>query len=199
MRKTDGDGERLFPAWPRPRPAYDANPTVLQRELGIRLRELRTGLGLTVEQVGAQLLCSATKISRIETGARRTSLRDVRDLCHVYGVDDPSLLMDLARQAREPGWWSRFGDLGFNPHIGLEQDAVAMTSHSMCCVPSLLQTAEYPRAVTSGIGRKMESRLSTIYSQARLRRSGGSTPLTLSVIGRSPTRQCSIDWSATLR
>jgi len=63
----------------------------------MRLRELRVGLGLTVEQVGEELLCSATKISRLETGARRASLRDVRDLCRVYGVDDPSHLMDLAR------------------------------------------------------------------------------------------------------
>src|ERR1022692_2218301 len=31
-----------------------------------------------------QLLCSATKISRLETGVRRPSLRDVRDLCALY-------------------------------------------------------------------------------------------------------------------
>jgi transcriptional regulator with XRE-family HTH domain len=139
-----------------------------QRELGIRLRELRTSLGLTVEQVGAELLCSATKISRIETGARRTSLRDVRDLCHVYGVDDPSTLMELARQAREPGWWSRFGDLNLNPYIGLEQDAAAITSYSMYYVPSLLQTEDYARAVIRGIGRKMDSRVLSDRVEARL-------------------------------
>ena len=176
VASANGDGERPFPV-PRKRglragPADDANPTVRQRELGMRLRELRTGLGLTVEQVGAELLCSATKISRIETGARRTSLRDVRDLCQVYGVDDPAPLMDLARQAREPGWWSRFDDLGYvsSPYIGLEQEAAAITSYSMYYVPPLLQTADYARAIIRGIERKMDNRVLSDRVEARLLR-----------------------------
>jgi len=138
----------------------------------MRLRELRTGLGLTVEQVGVELLCSATKISRIETGARGTSLRDVRDLCRVYGVDDPAPLMELARQAREPGWWSHYDDLGSHshPYIGLEQEAVAITSYSMYYVPPLLQTADYARAVVRGIERKMDNRVLNDRVEARLLR-----------------------------
>jgi transcriptional regulator with XRE-family HTH domain len=143
------------------------------------MRELRTGLGLTVEEVGAELLCSATKISRLETGARRASLRDVRDLCRVYGVHDPSELMELARQAREPGWWSRFGDPGLEPYVGLEQEAVAITSYTMYYVPPLLQTADYARAVIRGIGRKMDSRVLSERVEARLvrqRRLEGEDP-----------------------
>ena len=143
-----------------------------QRELGLRLRELRTGLGLTVEQVGAELLCSATKISRLETGARRASLRDVRDLCRVYGVADPTSLMDLARQAREPGWWSQFDDLGprINPYIGLEQEAAVITSYTMYYVPALLQTADYARTVIRGIARKIDNRVLNDRVEARLLR-----------------------------
>ena len=59
------------------------SPTMRQRELGKRLRDLRSQRNLTVEDVGERLLCSATKISRLETGARRPSLRDVRDLCNL--------------------------------------------------------------------------------------------------------------------
>ena len=44
------------------------SPPMRQRELGRRLRDLRTRHGLTVEDVGEKLLCSATKISRLETG-----------------------------------------------------------------------------------------------------------------------------------
>ena len=44
------------------------SPTVRQRELGKRLRELRLEHGLTVEEVADRLLCAATKISRLETG-----------------------------------------------------------------------------------------------------------------------------------
>lgn len=52
------------------------SPTVRQRELGKRLRELRSRHDLTVEDVAQKFLCSATKVSRLETGARRPSLRD---------------------------------------------------------------------------------------------------------------------------
>jgi transcriptional regulator with XRE-family HTH domain len=176
VANANGDGETPIPirsrVGQRAGPADDANPTVRQRELGMRLRELRTSLGLTVEQVGAELLCSATKISRIETGARRTGLRDVRDLCRVYGVDDPAPLMELARQAREPGWWSRFDDLGsrIHPYIGFEQEAVAVTSYSMYYVPPLLQTADYARSVIRGIERKIDNRVLSDRVEARLLR-----------------------------
>src|SRR3984885_1458530 len=109
------------------------SPTVRQRELGKRLRELRNQHGLTVEDVAEKLLCSATKISRLETGARRPSLRDVRDLCSLYEVDESTSaeFMNLARRAREPGWWTQYEDLNLDPYIGLEQEAASLTSYSM--------------------------------------------------------------------
>lgn len=131
-----------------------ASPTIRQRELGFRLRKLRTDLGLTVEEVGSKLLCSATKISRAETGARRPSLRDVRDLCLLYGVDPATTeeLMGLAREAREAGWWTRYDDVkGYFPFIGMEQDATSITCFGMYVVPALLQTADYARAIIRGI------------------------------------------------
>lgn len=181
MANANGHGERPFPEGRRAgRPAGadrigsapDANPTVRQRELGFRLRELRNARGLTVEEVGAELLCSATKISRLETAARRASLRDVRDLCRVYGVEDPAPLMELARQAREPSWWSRFDDLGprQEPYLGLEQEAVAITSYTMYYVPALLQTDAYARAIIRGISRKIDARILENRVEARLTR-----------------------------
>ena len=79
--------------------------TVRQRELGKRLRDLRNQHGLTVEDVAGQLLCSATKVSRLETGMRRPSLRDVRDLCRLYRLDEAtsSEFMTLACGARQQG------------------------------------------------------------------------------------------------
>jgi transcriptional regulator with XRE-family HTH domain len=146
---------------------------VRQRELGARLRESRVALGLTVEEVGERLLCSATKISRLETGARRASLRDVRDLCQIYGVTDQAEadgLMALARQAREPGWWTRYDDLRLDPYIGLEQEAVAVTSFSMYYVPPLLQTSDYARAIIKGIARKIDPKILDQRVEARLHR-----------------------------
>lgn len=150
----------------------EANPAVRQRELGLRLRELRGGLGLTVEDVAERLLCSATKISRIETASRRASLRDVRDLCQVYGVTEPeaSRLMDLAKQAREPGWWMQYEDLGLGPYLGLEQEAATVTHFSMYFVNGLLQTEDYARAIIKAIAPQMSPRTLDERVEARLRR-----------------------------
>jgi transcriptional regulator with XRE-family HTH domain len=177
MASASGDGRRSAPGRRptarRPEIPEDANPTLRRRELGRRLRELRKGLGLTVEDVGEQLLCSATKISRLETGARRASLRDVRDLCRLYQVTDETeteRLMALARQALEPGWWTKYEESFLTPLLGLEQEAVAITSFSMYYVPGLLQTGDYARAIIKGIERKIEPDALERRVEARLHR-----------------------------
>lgn len=148
------------------------NPTLRQRELGIRLRELRNRSGLTVEDVAEKLLCSATKISRLETGARRPSLRDVRDLCSLYDVDESTSaeFMTLAREAREQGWWTQYDDLKLDPYIGLEQVAKSITTYTMYYIPALLQTEEYARAIVKGIAQKINSEILQQRVEARLRR-----------------------------
>jgi transcriptional regulator with XRE-family HTH domain len=150
-----------------------ANPTVRQRELGMRLRGLRIGLDMTVDDVAGRLLCSATKISRLETGGRRASLRDVRDLCQIYGIaDQPEAdeLMALARQAREPGWWTHYDEPILSPLLGLEQEAAAITCFSNYYVPALLQTADYARAIIRSIERRMDPDVLEQRVEARLRR-----------------------------
>lgn len=127
---------------------------------------------MTVEEVAAEVLFSATKLSRLENATRPANPRDVRELCRVYGVADPAGLMDLAELSREPGWWSRFDDLGqrIEPLIGLEQVAVAITSYSMYYVPPLLQTEDYARAVIRGISRRMDPRVVNERVEARMLR-----------------------------
>ena len=148
------------------------SPTVRQRELGKRLRELRNQHDLTVEDVANRLLCSATKISRLETGARRPSLRDVRDLCVLYELDESTSaeLMTLARGAREQGWWTQYEDIQLDPYIGLEAVATAITSYSMYFVPGLLQTEEYARALIKAIAPKIDPAVHDQRVEVRLRR-----------------------------
>jgi transcriptional regulator with XRE-family HTH domain len=148
------------------------SPTARQRELGARLRGYRLERGMTVEHVANELLCSATKISRLETGTRRPSLRDVRDLCALYGLDEPTSveLMSVARGAREQGWWTKYEDLGLDPYIGLEQEAAAITCYSMSYIPGLLQTASYADNIIRTIAPKMDSRIAGQRVEARLRR-----------------------------
>jgi transcriptional regulator with XRE-family HTH domain len=148
------------------------SPTMRQRELGRRLRDLRAQHNLTVEDVAERLLCSATKISRLETGARPPSLRDVRDLCNLYQVDTATSaeLMSLARGAREQTWWTQYSDLKLDPYLGFEQDAVAITSYTTYVFPALLQTEDYARTVIKTIAPKMDPEIFQQRVEARMLR-----------------------------
>lgn len=150
----------------------DLSPTVRQRELGLRLRELRTAKNLTVEMVAKELLCSPTKISRAETGVRRATLRDVRDLCRIYEVDAETSaeLMELARDAYQPGWWAKYDDLKIAPLIGMEQSATAITAFGMYFFPALLQSEDYARALIKGINPKMSEKVLDQRVEARMER-----------------------------
>lgn len=148
------------------------SPIARQRELGTRLRTLRNERGMTVEEVAAELLCSTTKISRLETAARRPSLRDVRDLCVLYELDQQMSgeLMSLAREARESGWWTEYADLGLDPLIGLEQEATSITCFSMYYMPGLLQTEEYAERIIKTVAPKMDPHVVQQRTAARMRR-----------------------------
>jgi len=150
----------------------EISPTVRQRELGMRLRDLRTGHGLTVEEVAEKLLCSATKISRAETAARRPTLRDVRDLCALYNVgpEETAELMELAREARQQGWWTQYNDLKISQLIGLEQEATAITCFAMFFVPALLQTEDYAAAMIKGVAPRIHPDILRQRVEARMRR-----------------------------
>ena len=148
------------------------SPTVRQRELGKRLRELRGRHEMTVEDVAEKLLCSATKVSRLETAVRRPSLRDVRDLCVLYGVDEATSaeLMSFARGAREQGWWTQYEDLDLDPYIGLEQEAAAITCFSMYYMPALLQTEDYAQTIIKALAPKIDPAIHQQRVEARMRR-----------------------------
>lgn len=150
----------------------EASPTIRQRELGQRLRKLRTERGMTVEDVAAKLLCSTAKVSRMETGARKPVLRDVRDLCALYEVSeaDAQELMRLTQQAREPGWWTVYDDLKLLPYIGLEQEASAITAYCMCYVHGLAQTEEYAKTIIKAIAPRIEPDIHQQRVEARMRR-----------------------------
>lgn len=137
--------------WGRKRPSVPEvrSPTVRRRELGALLRALRLERGFTVEQVAAELLCSPSKMSRMETGQRGATLRDIRDLCDLYGVtgeDERARLMDIAREGKQPGWWQAYA-LPYPTFVGLEQAATSMKIYTCAIVPGLLQIAGYTRAI----------------------------------------------------
>jgi transcriptional regulator with XRE-family HTH domain len=126
------------------------SPTVRRRELGSLLRALRNERGLTVDQVAAELLCSPSKVSRMETGHRGVTARDIRDLCRIYGVTDPAQQTRLTRlvaEGKQQGWWQSFELDNFATFVGLEEAATATKNFQSNAVPGLLQIPDYARAM----------------------------------------------------
>lgn len=125
------------------------SPTLRRRQLGMELRRLRDASGVTIDLVATRLGCSASKISRIETGQTGVTPRDVRDILAVYGVvdDAAAALLDIAREARQKGWWQLYGDVLTGAFVGLEAAADHIRAYEALVVPGLLQTEEYAGAM----------------------------------------------------
>jgi transcriptional regulator with XRE-family HTH domain len=128
------------------------SPTVRRRRLALELRRLREAAGLTCEEVADHLECSASKISRVETGRVSVSPRDVRDMLDLYSVPTAQreILVQLARDSRQKGWWHAFSDTmqrQFATYVGLESAASEIRIYEVSLIPELLQTEDYARAV----------------------------------------------------
>lgn len=150
----------------------EGSPTVRRRELGAALRKMREDKGMSVKQATEHLLCSPSKISRIETGQRGATLRDVRDLCDLYGVTgeaERDRLMNLAREGKQQGWWQPY-DLPDSTYVGLEQAATSLEIYHSAVVPGLLQTADYARAVHEGGIPKLNQDVIEQRIEVRIRR-----------------------------
>jgi transcriptional regulator with XRE-family HTH domain len=130
-------------------------PTVKRRRLAAELRRHREAAGLTLDEVAERLEWSNAKISRIENARVSVLPRDVKFLLGVYGVDGEAreVLLTLAREARQKGWWHSYGDAipaWFEVYIGLEAEAVSIHGYESELVPGLLQTEDYARAAFHG-------------------------------------------------
>ncbi len=128
-------------------------PTALRIMLGAQLRRLREARRITLEEAGYVIRASGSKMSRLETGRVGFKSRDIADLLTLYGVTDVQereALLELARQASAMGWWHDYADVmptWFEPYVGLEEAASSIRCYEMQCIPDLLQTADYARAI----------------------------------------------------
>lgn len=166
-----------------------SGPTVGRRQLAQDLRRHRAAAGRTIEDVARHLECSPAKVSRIETGAVKVGVHDLRAILELYGIDGPQRdeLFALVRQARERGWWQAFADVvpaNSGTFYGLEDGATSISQHSVSLVPGLLQTEAYARALIGsvpGAGPEWVDRR----VQLRMRRQqllGRADPPTLNVV-----------------
>lgn len=125
------------------------SPTIRRRRLGAELRRLREAAGVTIEVVAERLECSQSKISRIETGHTTATVRDVRDMISIYGIVgvESEDLLQIAREARQKGWWASYSTVLTSAYVGFEAAAGSIRAYEQQVVPGLLQTEDYAKAM----------------------------------------------------
>jgi transcriptional regulator with XRE-family HTH domain len=129
-----------------------ATPPVRRRLLGAALRRYRENLGFRLEEAARILDCDRSKISRIETGQRGISAKELRELLTEYGVPDgeQAALLAVAHRGRQHGWWQGYqgvlSDAG-QDYVIMEAAASEICVYDVHQVPDLLQTPDYARAV----------------------------------------------------
>lgn len=130
-----------------------ASPLVLRRRLRTELRAARLKRDLTQDQVARAMDWSLSKMNRIEKAKTGISTNDLKALLPFYGITDGSQteeLLDLARAARQPGWWRHYSDVAppaLLELIDYESAASGVRQFETTFVPGILQTEEYASAV----------------------------------------------------
>ncbi|HXV91936.1 MAG TPA: helix-turn-helix transcriptional regulator [Pseudonocardia sp.] len=122
---------------------------VRRRMLGRRLRALREQAGFSLETAAPRLDWSTSTLSRIETGQQAPDVHGVRSMLDLYDVGGERWeeLITLTREARLRGWWKDYGVGEDTSYVAYETEASVVHEFALGCVPGLLQTADYARAV----------------------------------------------------
>ena len=125
------------------------SPTIRRRRLGAELRRYRELAGITIDVAADRLGCSKSKVSRIETGHNSATPKDVQEMLEVYGVlgTVAEELVQIAREARQKGWWHPFSTVLTGAYVGLEAAARQIRAYEQQVVPGLLQTEHYAKAM----------------------------------------------------
>jgi len=125
------------------------SPTIRRRRLGVELRRHREAAGVTIDVVAERLGCSTSKVSRIETGHTSAASRDVQNMLDIYGVGDEikNELVEIAREARQKGWWHPYSTVLTGAYVGLEAAARSIRTYEQQVVPGLLQSEAYAIAM----------------------------------------------------
>lgn len=129
-----------------------------RRRLAAELRAIRESRGKSGDAVAAALKWSASKISRYERARTGLRPREVARLLDYYEITGPrrELLLSLAEDAAQKGWWEEFGDSlseDYQQFIGLEHEATSMSIWHVDVVTGLLQTEAYARHIISSLSR----------------------------------------------
>jgi transcriptional regulator with XRE-family HTH domain len=135
-----------------------SSPTVRRRRLAAELRGIRESKGKSGDAVAAALKWSPSKVSRYERARTGLRPREVERLLDYYEITGArrALLMSLAEDAAQKGWWEEFADTlseDYQQFIGLEHEATSMAIWHVDVVTGLLQTEAYARHIISSYSR----------------------------------------------
>ncbi|MEU8816431.1 helix-turn-helix transcriptional regulator [Actinoplanes sp. NPDC048796] len=125
------------------------SPTIRRRRLGVELRRHREAARITIDMVAERLGCSTSKVSRIETGHTSATPGDVSAMLDIYGVSAAVAqeLVQIAREARQKGWWHPFSTVLSGAYVGLEAATRCIRTYEQQVIPGLLQSEEYAIAM----------------------------------------------------
>jgi transcriptional regulator with XRE-family HTH domain len=128
------------------------SPTAVRRELGQRLRAMRTGADMTVAEAAERVGISTSKLTKIELAQLSATRDDVLKLLDTYGESGPdqqALLLTMVREGNRKEWWEGRRTLHpkFGSYLGLESVATALQAYDTHLVHGLLQTPDYARAM----------------------------------------------------
>jgi transcriptional regulator with XRE-family HTH domain len=128
------------------------SPTAVRRELGQRLRAMRTGADMTVAEAAEQVGISTSKLTKIELAQLSATRDDVLKLLDTYGEagpDQQALLLTMVRDGNRKEWWEGRRTLHpkFGSYLGLESVATTLQTYHTHLVHGLLQTPDYARAM----------------------------------------------------
>ncbi|WP_412540548.1 helix-turn-helix transcriptional regulator [Longispora sp. K20-0274] len=128
--------------------------TVPRRQLGRRLRALRTERGLRADEVSAAIDVSRQSLWRMENGdsSVKYGRSHIEALCRLYKVDEATRdgLVSLAAETKNKGWWHAFSDVlmeKYEIYVSLEAAASRMRWFNAQLVLGLFQTPDYARQI----------------------------------------------------
>jgi transcriptional regulator with XRE-family HTH domain len=139
-----------------------AESAALRRRLTTELRRLRRKAKLTQREVADSLDWSPSKVIRIEQGAVRVGVTDLRALLALYEVTDEDFVAELSEMAKESKKlpFVEYRDVMSAEavrYLQYEANALRIRQVALEVVPGLLQTEEYTRALFTAYGMAADS------------------------------------------
>jgi hypothetical protein len=186
------------------------SPTLRLWQLAESLRGHRERRELTIEQAATRLKphsprWSRSKLQRVETRSYAPQPAEVEHLAAVYQVpaDETAALVQMAREARQKGWWQSSALPKLTQTIvGLEQAATTVRQFELALVPGLLQTSDYARALMTTITPTTPIEVIENRIAARMTRQHvltGNDPLSYEAILSEAVLHCPVGDSRVLR